>query len=109
MVVSDEWRERAQCRIEGVPVDVFFPERGENEKVELAFRVCARCEVRLECAEFALREGIRFGIWGGLSGRVFREIRTEPDLTRRQILTRQKVQVKPHNDRYRRNRRSRTS
>jgi hypothetical protein len=29
--------------------------------------VCARCEVRVECADYALRAREPYGVWGGLT------------------------------------------
>ena len=43
----------------------WFPERGESARP--AKEVCARCLVRGECLEYALAEGLKQGIWGGLS------------------------------------------
>lgn len=34
-----------------------------------AQRICARCEVRVECREYAVRTGQIFGVWGALSTR----------------------------------------
>lgn len=35
----------------------------------------ARCEVKAECLEFAVAEGLRFGVWGGKSQRERRRLR----------------------------------
>ena len=58
------WQERANCL--GVDPDLFFPERGASTRE--AKSVCGSCEVRLDCLEYALVNGEKFGIWGGLSG-----------------------------------------
>lgn len=60
-----DWQERARC-IEADP-DLFFPERGSPG--DSAKRVCVECDVRLECLEYALANGERYGIWGGLTER----------------------------------------
>lgn len=60
-----EWRARAACR--GADVDVFFPTRGGDVGPALAF--CRRCPVAAECADYALDNGERFGVWGGLAAR----------------------------------------
>lgn len=52
--------------------EAFFPEKGES--VREAKRVCASCEVRLECLEYALANNERFGVWGGMSERERRAI-----------------------------------
>jgi len=61
------------CR--GTDPDVFFPDRGES--LEPAKQVCAGCVVRDECLEHALRNGERFGVWGGTSERERRRIRRQ--------------------------------
>jgi WhiB family redox-sensing transcriptional regulator len=73
------WQERANCL--GVDPDLFFPERGASTRE--AKSVCRGCEVRLECLEYALGHGEKFGIWGGLSERERRRVRRERALTRR--------------------------
>ena len=68
---SGRWQERANCL--GVDPDLFFPERGASTRE--AKGVCKGCEVRLECLEYALAHGEKFGIWGGLSERERRRVR----------------------------------
>jgi WhiB family redox-sensing transcriptional regulator len=65
------WQDRANCL--GVNPDLFFPERGASS-VE-AKKVCAECVVRLECLDYALVHGEKFGIWGGTSERQRRRMR----------------------------------
>jgi WhiB family redox-sensing transcriptional regulator len=73
------WQERANCL--GVDPDLFFPERGASTRE--AKSVCAGCEVRLECLEYALDNGEKFGIWGGLSERERRRLRRQRALARK--------------------------
>ena len=73
------WQLKANCM--GVDPDLFFPERGASTKE--AKGVCRGCEVRLECLEYALQNGEKFGIWGGLSERERRRIRRQRALARR--------------------------
>jgi WhiB family redox-sensing transcriptional regulator len=73
------WQERANCL--GVDPDLFFPERGASTKE--AKGVCGGCEVRLDCLEYALSNGEKFGIWGGLSERERRRLRRQRALARR--------------------------
>jgi Transcription factor WhiB len=40
--------------------------------------VCAGCEVRAECLQYALDHSERFGVWGGLSERERRELGRQP-------------------------------
>lgn len=65
------WQERALCA--QTDPEVFFPEKGGSTKE--AKRVCASCDVRLECLEYALNNEERFGIWGGMSERERRRIK----------------------------------
>lgn len=67
------WQRQANCL--GVHPDLFFPERGASTKEAKA--VCEECVVRDDCLEFALRNGEKFGIWGGLSERERRRIRRD--------------------------------
>ncbi len=73
------WQERANCL--GVDPDLFFPERGASTRE--AKGVCNGCEVRLDCLEYALINGEKFGIWGGLSERERRRLRRQRALARR--------------------------
>lgn len=72
---SDEgplaWQERALCA--QTDPEAFFPEKGGSTRE--AKRVCATCEVRDECLEYALVKDERFGIWGGLSERERRKLK----------------------------------
>jgi WhiB family redox-sensing transcriptional regulator len=54
---------------------LFFPTRGEGTR--RAKEICAGCEVREECLEFALVSGERFGVWGGKSERERRPMRRQ--------------------------------
>jgi WhiB family redox-sensing transcriptional regulator len=60
----------ALCR--GARASEFFPSDGLG--VEAARRVCAGCQVRLECLEYALENRIEHGVWGGASERERRRI-----------------------------------
>jgi WhiB family redox-sensing transcriptional regulator len=67
------WQDLANCL--GVDPDLFFPERGASTRE--AKEVCKGCSVRAECLEYALSNGERFGIWGGLSERERRRLRRQ--------------------------------
>lgn len=73
------WQARANCM--GVDPDLFFPERGASTRE--AKEVCRGCVVREDCLEYALANGEKFGIWGGLSERERRRIRRARALGRR--------------------------
>lgn len=76
----NRWQTRANCL--GVDPDLFFPERGASTKE--AKSVCAGCEVKPECLEYALSNGEKFGIWGGLSERERRRLRRQRALERKE-------------------------
>ena len=63
MASIEEWQDRAACR--QLSVELFFPP-AEQEAHE-AKAMCALCEVRQTCLEFATAAGERFGVWGGLT------------------------------------------
>ena len=67
------WQDFANCS--GADQDLFFPERGASTRKAKA--ICAACSVKEECLEFAITQGERFGIWGGLSERERRKIRRQ--------------------------------
>ena len=76
-----DWQDDANCL--GVDPDLFFPERGASTRE--AKEVCRSCVVRLDCLEFALANGEKFGIWGGLSERERRRIRRQRAQERRSV------------------------
>lgn len=75
---AESWQSFANCL--GVDPDLFFPERGASTKE--AKQVCQSCVVREDCLEYALANGEKFGIWGGLSERERRRIRRQRALAR---------------------------
>ncbi len=75
----DAWKAAGACK--GLDPDIFFPERGSSTAAPKA--VCARCPVRDICLEVALRNGEKFGIWGGLSERERRRMRRQRAQARR--------------------------
>ncbi|HET6504450.1 MAG TPA: WhiB family transcriptional regulator [Amycolatopsis sp.] len=75
-MISD-WPSRAACRDEDP--ELFFPvsEMGPGARqAAQAKAVCARCPVRAECLEYALDNGLDHGIFGGLTERERRGVRT---------------------------------
>ncbi|HYI62422.1 MAG TPA: WhiB family transcriptional regulator [Acidimicrobiales bacterium] len=73
------WQDFANCL--GVDPDLFFPERGASTRE--AKEVCRGCVVREDCLEYALDNGEKFGIWGGMSERERRRLRRQRALVRR--------------------------
>jgi WhiB family redox-sensing transcriptional regulator len=63
---GETWRSRAACR--QVDPDLFFPvgmAGPATEQAAEAKRLCLACTVRRPCLDWALRHGMRYGIWGG--------------------------------------------
>jgi WhiB family redox-sensing transcriptional regulator len=86
MYATDEeaersWQRYANCL--GVDPDLFFPERGASTRE--AKEVCRGCVVRDDCLEYALRNGEKFGIWGGMSERERRRIRRQRSVARQAL------------------------
>ncbi|MDA8148939.1 MAG: WhiB family transcriptional regulator [Actinomycetota bacterium] len=73
------WQARANCM--GVDPDLFFPERGASTRE--AKEVCRGCVVQDDCLEYAIANGEKFGIWGGLSERERRRVRRQRAMQRR--------------------------
>jgi WhiB family redox-sensing transcriptional regulator len=73
-----DWQVMARCS--EVDPEIFFPERGGSSKA--ARSVCAQCNVRSQCLEYALNNKEQFGIWGGTSERERRRLRKERSMRR---------------------------
>lgn len=66
------WFDLANCR--GLNPDTFVIASGES--VEPARRICAGCQVRVECLDYALTRSPRaVGVWGGTTDRERRNMR----------------------------------
>jgi WhiB family redox-sensing transcriptional regulator len=64
-----------------VPVDLFFPEEEDpyyDEQVAAAKAICALCECKRECLEFAIATGSDYGIFGGTTPKE-RRVAATPD------------------------------
>lgn len=61
----EDWAGQARCR--GRDPEDFF---GRNlVEAKDAIKTCERCDVRQECLDYAISEGIEIGVWGGLTER----------------------------------------
>ena len=65
------WQYRGACRGEDSNLFFapnYFERKEEKDRREArAKAICARCSVRVECLEYALRTREPHGIWGGLN------------------------------------------
>jgi WhiB family redox-sensing transcriptional regulator len=71
-----EWVHRARCKDEDP--ELFFPIGTTGPaaiQAEMAKAVCARCDVRELCLEWALATGQDSGVWGGTSEEERRALR----------------------------------
>jgi len=65
-IAMAEWRAAGACLT--ADPDLFFPVSAcgpAARQAERALRICAGCQVRPQCLEFAMRTGEKEGIWGG--------------------------------------------
>jgi len=62
---ADDWRELALCA--EIDPELFYPEPGHSPAA--AKRICAGCDVRVQCLEFALTVEDCHGVWGGTTPR----------------------------------------
>jgi WhiB family redox-sensing transcriptional regulator len=60
---DSEGKELAECSKPYIDPETFF----NPELVEAAKAICESCPIRIQCAAFAIKEGIAEGVWGGLS------------------------------------------
>lgn len=68
--MDTSWMAGGNCATH--PPDTFFPSDGVG--VEVARRICDGCPVQQRCLEYALRNRIDHGVWGGTSERQRRRI-----------------------------------
>jgi Transcription factor WhiB len=68
--IEHAWRNLARCQY--TDPEIFFPEKGGSTAP--AKKICAGCEVRAKCEDYALKNHELYGIWGGLSDRERRKL-----------------------------------
>lgn len=68
---TGEWKDMAACTT--IDPDLFFPIKGGDNRA--AKKICARCEVKIDCLSLGLYE--REGVWGGLSQRERQTLRAK--------------------------------
>jgi WhiB family redox-sensing transcriptional regulator len=56
----------AECVGAGVDPDLWFADTRDHLRQEDARAICGDCRHRIECAEYAISNGIKDGIFGGL-------------------------------------------
>jgi len=63
---ATDWRAAGACL--SADPDLFFPVASgalAATQIRQAQRICASCQVRGECLDFAMRSGETHGVWGG--------------------------------------------
>jgi WhiB family transcriptional regulator, redox-sensing transcriptional regulator len=63
--VPESWMAESRCR--AMDPEIFFPTDGLG--VQRAAAICETCPVREACLDYALRNGIQHGVFGGVSER----------------------------------------
>jgi hypothetical protein len=66
-----QWRDRAFCKGQPHLTPLFFTEKAKRNNtrammVAEAQKLCNQCEVRKECYNFARKNDLRHGVWGGV-------------------------------------------
>jgi WhiB family redox-sensing transcriptional regulator len=86
---DENWRHQAACRGEDATwffAPAYFERREEKDGRERkAKAVCARCEVRERCLEYALGIRENHGVWGGLNEMERRAVLRQRDLREREL------------------------
>jgi WhiB family redox-sensing transcriptional regulator len=67
-----EWADQAACKDSDLAT--FFPPVGDRRTYLTAVAICADCPVQTACLDYALKNRIQFGVWGGLNIRRRREV-----------------------------------
>lgn len=68
---ENDWRSNAACK--GMDPDLFFSpdlfeaKQDKDDREIVAKSACAKCEVTVECLDYAIKAQERYGIWGGLT------------------------------------------
>lgn len=71
-----DWRDHAACR--DADPELFFPVGTAGPallQVQQAKAICARCQVREACLDWAISNGQESGVWGGTSEEERRALR----------------------------------
>ena len=68
--MNTDWMATGLCADK--PPSLFFPSDGVG--VDVARKICADCPVKEPCLEYAIRNRVDHGVWGGCSERERRRI-----------------------------------
>ena len=73
---GEEWKDDAACKDKDS--SLFFHDVHGRWDYSPAIAICNTCDVTVECLDYAIRNGIRHGVWGGHAGRSFDRVRKLP-------------------------------
>jgi WhiB family redox-sensing transcriptional regulator len=60
------WQDEAACQAQGN--EIFFADPSfQKSEIAQAKAICKTCDVRWKCLEFAIKNDIMHGIWGGFT------------------------------------------
>ncbi len=65
--MNHTWHSKAACQ--GLAPEIFYPTTDDDADAAAAKAVCAECQVREPCLEFALAVREKDGVWGGATER----------------------------------------
>jgi WhiB family redox-sensing transcriptional regulator len=77
------WQAQALCAKMADSDQAFFPIPGGTARP--AKSVCRECPVRAQCLEFALDTNEKYGVWGGLSERERKALRSTTEWRQRDV------------------------
>jgi WhiB family redox-sensing transcriptional regulator len=66
------WMDSAACA--GMPIEVFFPAKGQSVAAANARAICSTCEVRPQCLAYARPIDGTSGVWAGTTERERRNL-----------------------------------
>lgn len=84
MIDLPNW-DGARCDDPNISPEVFFSPLTVKDAIEY----CLECPLMMKCAEFAIKEGIQDGVWGGLTETDRRELFKNRNRSRKGIPNRQ--------------------
>ncbi len=65
--MNHTWHSKAACQ--GLAAEIFYPTTDDDADAAAAKAVCAECQVKEPCLEFALAVREKDGVWGGATER----------------------------------------
>lgn len=76
----NEWMLDALCAQTGGNWFADETPAGNSPEIREAIQICRLCAVQTQCLEYALVNDERYGIWGGISAKARKSIRTRRNL-----------------------------